>query len=682
MALRKMYIKKDEVARNENPISNNGGKTKVYKGNFKGQDVAIKISEHDQETTRHEFYIYYRLRSYPNIIKCLGIMSLPNRKLSLIFEYAPKGNLHDYLKSSSLSWQEKSKLSNEILLGMEYCHEKHIFHLNLKLSNILIMEDGIIKLTDFKVNNNKGGADKSDVEKGVERDSLYWFSPERICKDEKIKMWFEEKPHLSDIYSCGLILWSDCPGDYLETINNLTNYNPKERYSLSTAIAKLQSIFLEEKMSDSDQIVNVEQQQSMNVKMDNTDEETSNQPRNSISSPDLKHFVVKSLSEQDKKERRHSSAEIVENNMKSSRRSGVGFQENPILINPRTSCSTNISFYYQPSQLPSPLSNSYFPTPSINSQLSFIEELFEFYQSQVRIDLVSFPKQFDYWLKSKQLNPASIFELVKNIPSQKYYESLLGMLYENGIGTIQNKILAFHCYTMGKDNNDPISKALLANAHFIGCGTKKNIKQAFALWKRYANEGNIWCQFMLAEYYFHSTISVHCFGKTDLFLKDGSKEAFTWYMKSAQGGYISAEYKVGCCYKKGFGAIKSSLAAFQWYLKAAINGFMIAQYKVAKCYQKESDGHGNYNEKKDENEAFKWYLKSASNRYEKAMKIVAEEYENGIHVDKDLVEARKWYELAFLLDLDWACAKLKQWCKQDIIVSICLKYCICFTISL
>ena len=50
-------------------------------------------------------------------------------------------------------------------------------------------------------------------------------------------------------------------------------------------------------------------------------------------------------------------------------------------------------------------------------------------------------------------------------------------------------------------------------------------------------------------------------------LKDSSKEAFMWYMKSAQGGYISAEYKIGCCYKKGYGAIKGDLAAFQWYLK-------------------------------------------------------------------------------------------------------------------
>src|SRR5688572_16788801 len=94
-------------------------------------------------------------------------MSLPNKNTSLIFEYASKGNLRDYLKScsTSLTWQEKSKLSNDILLGLDYCHEKHILHLNLKSSKILMTEDGIIKLSDFKVVHNKGGGNDVDDEK-------------------------------------------------------------------------------------------------------------------------------------------------------------------------------------------------------------------------------------------------------------------------------------------------------------------------------------------------------------------------------------------------------------------------------------------------------------------------------------------------------------------------------------
>jgi TPR repeat protein len=480
----------------------------------------------------------------------------------------------------------------------------------------------------------------------------------------------------------------------------LTKYNPEERCTLSTAVTDLHS-----KHNEVDEIIteslNPEQiivesqlkinqpqeqteQQETNIQQQNLDskkknEEILNQPRSSVSFPDLKNSAIEALTEQERKERRHSSAELIgDNATKSFRRSGVSFYEHPININsklintiyrrstPSPSPSSKISA--APSVLTSTQQSI---TQSVNFQINFIEELFEFYQSQVRIDLDSFPKQLQYWLKSKQLDPTSVFDSVKNIPSQKFYESLLGMLYENGIGTSQDKTLAFHCYTMGKDNNDPISKALLANTHFIGCGTKKNVKQAYMLLKKYSNEGNIWCQFMLAEYYYNNTISINCFGKKNLMLRDTSKEAFMWYMKSAQGGYINAEYKIGGCYKKGFGAIKSNLAAFQWYLKAAINGLTIAQYKVAKWYQNGGDdgGIGEQNGKKDESEAFKWYLRAASNRYEKAMKIVAEEYEYGYHVDKDLDEARRWYEQAFLLGLDWAYVKLKQWCEKDIIVS-------------
>ena len=117
--------------------------------------------------------------------------------MSLIFEYASRGNLQDYLKSSSLTWQDKSKLSSDILSGLDYCHEKHILHLNLKLSNILMTEDGTIKLSDFKViHNNKGGGNKNindvDEKKCLDKDSLYWLAPERICKDENIRLWFEK----------------------------------------------------------------------------------------------------------------------------------------------------------------------------------------------------------------------------------------------------------------------------------------------------------------------------------------------------------------------------------------------------------------------------------------------------------------------------------------------------------
>jgi hypothetical protein len=53
------------------------------------------------------------------------------------------------------------------------------------------------------------------------------------------------------------------------------------------------------------------QQTQQNVPtMNNTNEEVSNQPRNSASFPDLKHPVVEVVAEQDKKERRHTVVQL------------------------------------------------------------------------------------------------------------------------------------------------------------------------------------------------------------------------------------------------------------------------------------------------------------------------------------------------------------------------------------
>ena len=56
-------------------------------------------------------------------------------------------------------------------------------------------EDGTIKLSDF-IHNNKGGGNKNindvDEKKCLDKDSLYWLAPERICKDENIRLWFEK----------------------------------------------------------------------------------------------------------------------------------------------------------------------------------------------------------------------------------------------------------------------------------------------------------------------------------------------------------------------------------------------------------------------------------------------------------------------------------------------------------
>nr|GMD86864.1 CBL-interacting serine/threonine-protein kinase 1 [Ipomoea batatas] len=44
---------------------------------------------------------------------------------------------------------EGRKLFQQLIDGVRYCHIKGVFHRNLKLENVLVDENGIIKVTDF-----------------------------------------------------------------------------------------------------------------------------------------------------------------------------------------------------------------------------------------------------------------------------------------------------------------------------------------------------------------------------------------------------------------------------------------------------------------------------------------------------------------------------------------------------
>lgn len=105
-----------------------------------------------------EFKIMTTL-SHPNILKAYGIyindeMNPP----SILLEYCPM-SLEQAIKKKQLSKVQIAFSVYQIAEGMKYIHSKNILHKNLKPSNILISEDGMIKICDFKSNqmtqNNK-----------------------------------------------------------------------------------------------------------------------------------------------------------------------------------------------------------------------------------------------------------------------------------------------------------------------------------------------------------------------------------------------------------------------------------------------------------------------------------------------------------------------------------------------
>ena len=87
--------------------------------------------------------------NHPFIIK-LDYAFQTTTKLFLIMEYCKNGDLSKHLLFDKKFPEIRAKFYIcEILLALEYLHEKNIIFRDLKPDNVVLDEDGHCKLTDF-----------------------------------------------------------------------------------------------------------------------------------------------------------------------------------------------------------------------------------------------------------------------------------------------------------------------------------------------------------------------------------------------------------------------------------------------------------------------------------------------------------------------------------------------------
>ena len=91
----------------------------------------------DVERVAREIHILKMIR-HPNIIQLYEIIETP-KQLYLIMEYAPGGELFDYIvKHSRVKEPLAQKFFHQIIAGCEYLHKLNIVHRDLKPENLLL----------------------------------------------------------------------------------------------------------------------------------------------------------------------------------------------------------------------------------------------------------------------------------------------------------------------------------------------------------------------------------------------------------------------------------------------------------------------------------------------------------------------------------------------------------------
>ncbi|KAF2299376.1 hypothetical protein GH714_031769 [Hevea brasiliensis] len=149
-----------------------------------GRMVALKKVRFDNfqpESIRfmaREILILRRL-DHPNIIKLEGIItSRLSSSIYLVFEYME----HDLAGLSSspdikFSDSQVKCYMKQLLHGIEHCHLRGIMHRDIKVSNILVNNEGILKLGDFGLANVLNSKNKNLL---TSRVVTLWYRPPEL----------------------------------------------------------------------------------------------------------------------------------------------------------------------------------------------------------------------------------------------------------------------------------------------------------------------------------------------------------------------------------------------------------------------------------------------------------------------------------------------------------------------
>ena len=187
-----------------------GGMADVYRAHDKLLDraVAVKIL-HAQFANDAEFIEKFHREAkgaakltHQNIVNIYDVGEDEGSHF-IVMEYVAGKTLKEYIQEKGyLEPEEAARIAKELACALEAAHKNDLVHCDIKPHNILIMDDGHIKVTDFGI--ARAVSSSTMTYGGNVMGSVHYFSPEQ-AKGTAITT-------KSDVYSLGVVLYEMLTG--------------------------------------------------------------------------------------------------------------------------------------------------------------------------------------------------------------------------------------------------------------------------------------------------------------------------------------------------------------------------------------------------------------------------------------------------------------------------------------
>ncbi|KAM7252761.1 hypothetical protein ACFE04_008270 [Oxalis oulophora] len=182
-------------------------KVKLGVDSSNGRQVAIKIiDKHMVVESNLRFQVQREIRTmkllyHPNIVRIHEVIGTKS-KIYIVMDYVSGGQLSDKLSYvKKMSESEARRFFQQLIDAVDYCHNRGVYHRDLKPDNLLMDSKGNIKVSDFGLSALRKHGDILTTACG----SPCYVAPELLANKGY-------NGAVADIWSCGVILFEMLAG--------------------------------------------------------------------------------------------------------------------------------------------------------------------------------------------------------------------------------------------------------------------------------------------------------------------------------------------------------------------------------------------------------------------------------------------------------------------------------------